>query len=146
MFAERNQGSGLSGRGDGRPEGTAGLAAGDLRDQLSAWWSALLLRFQIDHVIAEQHGGVTASNNLALACPRCNTHKGPNIAGIDEETGRIVRLYNPRKDRWDEHFRWNGPELLGLTTIGRATIAVLDINEPSAIDLRSELIKERLSY
>lgn len=103
---------------------------------------ALLLRFQIDHVIAEQHGGATTSNNLALACPRCNTKKGPNIAGIDEKTGRIVRLYHPRKDRWTDHFRWDGPVLVGISAVGRATIAVLDINALSATDVRRGLMKE----
>src|SRR5437588_8364771 len=45
-------------------------------------------RFQIDHVIAEQHGGRTVAANLALACLADNNHKGPNLAGIDPKTGK----------------------------------------------------------
>jgi hypothetical protein len=67
--------------------------------------SAYDLPFQIDHIIARQHGGQTRSNNLALACTRCNLNKGPNIAGIDAKSGALVPLYHPRLDRWSEHFR-----------------------------------------
>jgi len=101
-----------------------------------------LLPFQLDHIIAEQHGGQTISENLAIAGLRCNKRKGPNIAGIDGNTGEIVRLFHPRRDRWVEHFEWHGPELMGLTPIGRATIAVLAINHPSAVAVRHELILE----
>jgi HNH endonuclease len=102
------------------------------------------LPFQIDHIIAEQHGGLTVQENLAAACLRCNKRKGPNIAGIDSVTGEIVRLYNPRRDTWTEHFGWDGAELVGMTPIGRATISVLGINHPSAIAVREELIAEGL--
>jgi hypothetical protein len=98
--------------------------------------------FQIDHIIAEQHGGLTTLENLANFCMRCNKRKGPNVAGVDRDTGEIVRLFHPRHDTWVHHFRWNGAELLGLTTIGKATIATLDINNPSAVAVREELIAE----
>ena len=62
------------------------------------------LRFQLDHVIARKHRGRTDAANLAFACFRCNSHKGPNLAGIDPRTGALVRLFNPRADRWREHF------------------------------------------
>jgi hypothetical protein len=54
---------------------------------------ALPLPFQIDHIVAEQHGGITALDNLALACPHCNRYKGPNIAGLDPASGKLVRLF-----------------------------------------------------
>jgi hypothetical protein len=98
--------------------------------------------FQIDHVIASQHGGATIIENLALACIHCNRFKGPNIAGVDPDTGEIVRLFHPRRDIWAEHFVWNGPSLLGLTSIGRATIAVLSINDPEFIAVRAALLEE----
>ncbi len=98
--------------------------------------------FQIDHIIAEQHEGATVFENLANACLRCN--KRPNIAGVDSITGEIVRLFHPRRDRWQEHFEWQSALLVGLTPIGRATIAVLGINFPSAVALREELIAEGL--
>jgi hypothetical protein len=98
--------------------------------------------FHADHIIAEQHGGQSKYSNLALACSRCNRSKGPNIAGFDTHTNEIVRLYQPRRDQWADHFRWRGPRLLGLTPIGRVTVRVLAINHPDAIAYRRELIAE----
>ena len=54
--------------------------------------------FQVDHIIAKQHGGTDTVDNLALACMHCNRYKGPNIAGIDSETGVLTPLFNPRID------------------------------------------------
>src|SRR5436305_5198100 len=102
-------------------------------------WGFHRAPFQIDHIIAEQHGGPTVSENLAVACLRCNKRKGPNLAGVSPDTGDIVRLFNPRRDEWTEHFHWDGARLVGLTPIGKATIAVLAINHPSAVVVREEL-------
>lgn len=102
------------------------------------------LPFQIDHIIARKHKGATTAQNLALACFLCNNHKGPNIAGRDSITGRIVRLFHPRRHKWQEHLAWDGAQLTGLTAIGRATIAVLEINLPHRIALRQDLIEEKL--
>jgi HNH endonuclease len=74
--------------------------------------------FQIDHIIAKQYGGETVFDNLALACIHCNRFKGPNIAGLDSNSGQIVRLFHPRRDKWQQHFFWDGPELKALTDIG----------------------------
>jgi len=99
-----------------------------------------LLPFQIDHIIAEKHGGATVAGNLALSCERCNSHKGPNIAGYLQ--GKHVPLFNPRTDRWSEHFEWNGPYLVGKTNVGKVTIDVLGINLPYRVALRAALIEE----
>lgn len=98
--------------------------------------------FPIDHVIARQHGGPTGAANLALACLHCNSHKGPNIAGIDPQTRKLTKLFNPRRHKWARHFRWNGPFLVGRTAVGRATVAVLAMNAPAAVEVRAALIKE----
>src|SRR5215510_815194 len=79
-----------------------------------------LLPFQIDHIIAEKHGGPTTAENLALSCERCNSHKSPNIAGYLD--GKHVPLFNPRKDRWADRFAWDGPALVGKTPVGKVTI------------------------
>jgi hypothetical protein len=99
-------------------------------------------RFQLDHIIAEQHGGPTIASNLALACFADNNHKGPNLAGVDPKTGRKVWLYNPRRQKWSRHFRWEGAVLIGRTPVGRATIAVLAINLPHRVAQRAALIGE----
>lgn len=98
--------------------------------------------FEIDHVISQQHGGQTLSGNLALACFADNHHKGPNLAGIDPKTGKRVWLYNPRRQKWERHFRWVGSILVGRTPYGRATIAVLQVNAPHRVAQRAALIAE----
>ena len=97
--------------------------------------------FQVDHIIAEKHGGPTHSDNLAWACFYCNNYKGPNIAGIDPDSGALTRLFNPRTDRWSEHFELRGAILIGLTPVGKTTIRVLNVNLPDAVALR-ELVSE----
>lgn len=97
---------------------------------------------EVDHVIAEKHRGATSLENLALACFHCNNHKGPNIAGIDPSTGNLSRLFHPRNDDWQAHFQWQGPLLVGLTPIGRATLEVLAINVRHRLIHRQALIAE----
>jgi hypothetical protein len=100
------------------------------------------IAFEIDHIIAQQHGGKTVAANLAYACFADNHHKGPNLAGIDPKTRKRAWLFNPRRHKWSRHFRWNGPVLVGRTAVGRATIAVLQINAPHRIAQRAALIVE----
>lgn len=98
--------------------------------------------FPIDHIIARQHGGPTVLNNLALSCLHCNSHKGPNIAGIDPKSKRLTKLFNPRRHKWVRHFRWDGPYLAGRTAVGRTTITVLAMNHPEAVEVRAALLAE----
>jgi hypothetical protein len=98
--------------------------------------------FEIEHIIARQHRGATVAGNLAWACFTCNKKKGPNLSGIDSVTGKLVPLFHPRRHKWSRHFRWRGALLAGRTAIGRATIAVLGINQPLRVRLRQELIDE----
>jgi hypothetical protein len=100
--------------------------------------------FPIDHIIARQHEGPTALHNLALACLHCNSHKGPNLTGIDPITKKLTKLFNPRRHKWDRHFRWSGPFLVGKTAVGRTTIQVLAMNHPDVIVVREALIDEGL--
>lgn len=100
------------------------------------------LLHEIDHVIARKHGGPTMAANLALACFACNNHKGANVAGIDARTGMIVRLFHPRRHKWERHFRWRGAELVGRTPIGRVTVAVLEINLRYRVEFRQALIDD----
>jgi len=103
-----------------------------------------ILPFEVDHIIASKHGGVTEPTNLAYSCYYDNSFKGPNIAGVDPQTGKITVLFHPRRHRWSTHFRWHGAELIGRTAIGRTTIAVLVINHPLRIDQRQALIEAGL--
>jgi hypothetical protein len=88
------------------------------------------LRFHIEHIIPRQHGGADDADNLALACPECNLHKGPNLTGIDPQTGDVVRLFHPRRDIWSDHFGYLGVYVVGFTAVGRTTVSLLDMNDP----------------
>jgi len=101
------------------------------------------LPFHVDHIKARQHGGLTILENLAFACLHCNRHKGPNLAGADPNTGELIRLFNPRMDRWTEHFEWIGSVLAGRTAIGRVTVQVLAINDPDIVAVREALSEEQ---
>ena len=101
-------------------------------------------RFHCEHIVARQHGGIDEDSNLAFACDLCNLHKGPNLSGIDPVTGRLARLFNPRKQSWSEHFRFHGPFLSGCTPIGRATVAVLRMNSEQRILVRRSLMTRGL--
>lgn len=101
-----------------------------------------LIRFEIDHVIAEQHSGKTELDNLAYACFDCNKRKGPNIASIDPETNTRTWLFHPRTQKWTDHFRLSlDGTLTGLTAEGRATVFLLQLNEPRRIADRCRLIE-----
>lgn len=95
------------------------------------------LRFQIDHVMALQHDGPTESENLALACGFCNRRKGPNLSGVDPETRAVVLLFNPRSDLWADHFQRVGLQIVGRTPVGRATVALLQINARDQLHRRA---------
>jgi HNH endonuclease len=90
-------------------------------------------------IIPRQHGGGDEADNLALACPDCNLRKGPNLTGIDPETGEVVLLYHPRRDVWSEHFAREGSAIVGATAIGRTTVSLLQMNDPERRRVR-ELI------
>lgn len=99
-------------------------------------------RLHVEHIVARQHGGTEALENLALACHHDNDHKGPNLSGIDPLSGKVVRLFHPRRQRWSRHFRFDGPVIVGRTQCGRATVAVLALNALDRVELRAELIAE----
>lgn len=97
--------------------------------------------FHIEHILPIKHGGIDDLKTLAWSCHHCNLAKSSNLSGRDIETGRIVVLFNPRRQRWKKHFKWDGPRLVGLTACGRATIYVLNINKAHRIELREMLIE-----
>ena len=98
----------------------------------------------VDHIVARQHLGTDALLNLALACIHCNSHKGPNLTGIDPDSGAIVTLFNPRRDRWADHFTLRGAFIVGLTPTGRTTVYVLAMNARRRLNVRAELIAQGL--
>jgi len=96
---------------------------------------------QVDHVIAEKHGGETEPDNLALSCMLCNHRKASDIGSIDPETGDLAPLFNPRTQEWEEHFRLDGALIVGLTAEGRTTAEFLQLNAFERLTERAELIR-----
>jgi HNH endonuclease len=98
------------------------------------------LTHQIDHIIPRKHGGPTAHRNLARACLECNRHKGSDLTSIDPTTRVTTPLFNPRDQTWAEHFALAGPMIVGLTAVGRATVALLRMNDTRRVMQRQLLI------
>ena len=94
--------------------------------------------FHVDHVRPLAAGGSTDERNLALACVSCSLRKGARQSARDPENGRGERLFDPRRDIWRDHFRWEGVRIAGITSVGRATIAALDLNRPLILSIREE--------
>lgn len=99
-----------------------------------------LLPFEVEHVVAEKHGGETSANNLALACFFCNRYKGSDLGSLDPETGQLTAFFNPRLHRWDEHFARHNAEFIPLTAEGRVTVRIFRLNEPARVAERQALI------
>ncbi len=94
--------------------------------------------FEVDHIMPRARGGKTEAQNLCYSCPVCNNAKRAHIAAHDPQTGRYVRLFDPRRQSWRRHFHWSvdGGRLLGSTAIGRATVEALDMNRPRIVHIR----------
>ena len=99
-------------------------------------------RFHVEHIIAKQHRGGDALDNLALACHHCNHCKGTNLSSVDPLSKYVVRLFHPRRQKWTRHFRLVGARVVGRTRCGRATVAVLDMNLRDRVELRQEMLAD----
>jgi HNH endonuclease len=96
--------------------------------------------FEIDHVIAEKHGGKTELDNLAFSCWRCNRHKGTDLGSFDPDSQSFSLLFNPRLQIWAEHFRFEGERLIGLTPQGRTTVRLLRLNSENRLAERNGIV------
>lgn len=97
--------------------------------------------FCIDHIIPISQGGAHDIENLAFSCQHCNNCKYNKSTALDPLNGQEVRLFNPRKDLWLDHFMWNTTQskILGISSIGRVTVVCLKMNRKEAINLRKVL-------
>ena len=93
---------------------------------------------EVDHIIPQAAGGSDEVANLWLACRSCNQYKGKQVYGRDPQSGRKIRLFDPRRQLWKRHFRWSqdGETIEGLTACGRATVIALNLNNPYAVETR----------
>jgi hypothetical protein len=88
------------------------------------------LPFEVEHIVPASLEVHEVDSNLALACRACNLFKSNHQMAVDDASGQTVRLFDPRHDRWDEHFEVDraGAAIVGLTPIGRATVVCLRMN------------------
>lgn len=102
----------------------------------------VLGQLEIEHLLPRALGGKDDEDNLWLACRMCNGYKGKQIKAIDPQTDQPAALFNPRKQKWSEHFQWSedGSMIIGLTPSGRATIEALQLNNPLALTVRLEWV------
>ncbi len=96
--------------------------------------------FHVDHIKSSKHGGLSALQNLAYACPDCNYYKGSDLGTFLEDDEHLVRFFNPRNDNWDEHFEIHDGFIQGKTTIGEATARIFRFNDPDRLIFRKQLI------
>lgn len=102
--------------------------------------SLVMARLEVEHIIPLALGGQTEEANLWLACPLCNRYKGSKTTAVDPQSGEEVSLFNPRTQAWRQHFRWSedGLRIVGITPVGRATVAALHLDDdPDALLVRS---------
>jgi hypothetical protein len=101
------------------------------------------IRLTVDHIVPLAAGGATEEHNLWLACRACNEFKGTRTRAQDPDTGDAVELFNPRQQVWREHFAWSedGTLIVGLTPVGRATVAALRLNRDLVVYARRRWVK-----
>ncbi len=99
-----------------------------------------LHRHEPDHIVPRQHGGESLATNLALACLRCNRHKGPNVGSFDPLTGQLTPFFDPRRQQWAEHFRLEQAEIIPLTPEARVKVRILRLNDADRMAERQALL------
>lgn len=97
--------------------------------------------FEVDHIISTKHGGATEVSNLAFSCLPCNRSKGSDLGSLAPETRELTRFFDPRRDRWDEHFALadDGATVEPRTPVGAVTITILGLNTTERVLERQAL-------
>jgi hypothetical protein len=92
--------------------------------------------FHVEHILPRSLGGPSELDNLAWACPSCNLHKSNRVEIPFGDGNETVPLFNPRTDDSNDHFRWDGYHITGLTQTGQATVEALFLNHERRIRIR----------
>ncbi len=100
----------------------------------------------VEHIIPEARGGLPEEDNLWLSCRNCNEFKGAQTGARDPLTGRRVRLFSPRRQKWSQHFAWSedGTLVIGKTVCGRATVVALQMNNSIVVTARQHWVRAGL--
>lgn len=99
--------------------------------------------FEVEHVTPRSAGGADVESNLALSCRSCNVHKSSRSVVTDPDSRAEVAPFDPRRDRWDSHFRAEPDSglIVGTTAVGRATVDSLVINSDAQVLARRTWIR-----
>lgn len=101
------------------------------------------LKLEIEHILPLAEGGDDKEENLWLACRSCNSYKHKKTEAIDEISGQIVKIFNPRTQNWKEHFKFSNDKtkIIGKTEIGRVTVSALKLNNNLSVDMRKKWVE-----
>lgn len=96
----------------------------------------------VEHIQPRSKGGDNVHENLAFSCQGCNGHKGNRTTALDPATRQNVSLFNPRREKWEEHFGWafDATKIQGRTPTGRATVITMNLNRPGLQNLRRLMV------
>ena len=96
------------------------------------------IRLILDHLTPRARGGTDEEANLWPCCQPCNGFKQARTQARDPRSGELVPLFDPRRQRWGEHFAWEdgGRVIVGQTATGRATVAALQLNRVELVMAR----------
>ncbi len=119
------------------------LRAGHRCEYCHAPEAVFNLHLEVEHIVPVVRGGEDAVTNWALSCRACNLYKATHVTGIDPESNTVVRLFNPREDRWEDHFQMasGSGEIVGRTPVGRATAVRLGLNSEVQVTARRQWIR-----
>jgi len=119
------------------------LRAGHRCEYCHAPEAVFNISLEVDHIVPVARGGSDTSENWALACRACNLYKAAYLGGRDPETNAVVRLFHPRKDRWEDHFEVapEGGKILGRTAVGRAMAVRLGMNSEAQVAARRQWMR-----
>lgn len=98
--------------------------------------------FHVEHISPLSKGGRDDLENLALACPSCNLYKSDRTQVVDPVTKEQVQFFHPRQQDWQQHFAWDEYAIVGLSSIGRATVSALQLNQVRRLQIRQ--VEQRL--
>lgn len=96
--------------------------------------------FHLDHIKSLKHGGLSNLDNLAYCCPDCNYYKGSDIGSVIDRD-KIIRFFNPRKDKWHDHFELKDGMIISKTEIGNVTVHIFKFNDLDRLIFRRQLIQ-----
>jgi hypothetical protein len=98
----------------------------------------IVVDLEVEHIVPTSKGGRSHLENLCYSCGSCNRFKSDFTQAIDPQTNENVLLYNPRIQIWQDHFMWSedGLTVIGLTSVGRATVKRLNMNKTGYIKAR----------